>query len=413
MNTQQNLEIIKPIDIINLFLLFTFPLAIIIGNFIINLYILLFSISFFINFKQNKVVLKDKFFYLLVFFFISLLINLFFSLNAENSFPRIIKMIFVIFFIFEIKRLIQRYEIGYIQNMYKFWFLIFLVLSIDIIFEFLFGYNLVGNKSYMENRIASFFGDELVAGAFYHGFVLFFFSYLVLRRTRNYILIFSIILVLLLSFLIGERSNFIKLFISIVIFSSLIIKINYKLKLFTACAIIIMLIASLNFVEKGYKNKYFDQIKILATSNGYSKFLKQSQYGAHRDASMKIFKDNLFFGVGVKNFRHESGKKKYENNEFLQTNKRQSTHPHQIHHEFLSETGLFGYFSFLIFLLSSVYLGLKSYLKDKNIYQLSSIIFIITSILPILPSGSFLSTFTSGIFWLNFSIMVSYIKSKS
>ena len=413
MNTQQNLAIIKPIDILNLFLLFTFPLALIIGNFIINLYILLFSISFLINFKENKVVLKDKFFYLLVFFFISLLINLFFSLNAENSFPRIIKMIFIIFFIFEIKRLIQKYEIGYIQNMYKFWFLIFLVLSIDIIFEFLFGYNLVGNKSYMENRVASFFGDELVAGAFYHGFVLFFFSYLVLRRTRNNILIFSIILVLLISFLIGERSNFIKLFISIVIFSSLIIKINYKLKLFIVSTIIIILITALNFSEKGYKNKYFDQIKIIATSNGYSKFLKQSQYGAHRDASMKIFKDNLFFGVGVKNFRHESGKKKYENNEFLQTNKRQSTHPHQIHHEFLSETGLFGYFSFLIFLLSSVYLGLKSYLKDKNIYQLSSIIFIITSMLPILPSGSFLSTFTSGIFWLNFSIMVSYVKSKS
>jgi len=128
---------------------------------------------------------------------------------------------------------------------------------------------------------------------------------------------------------------------------------------------------------------------------------------------MKIFKENLFFGVGVKNFRHESGKKKYENNEYLQTNKRQSTHPHQIHHEFLSETGLFGYFSFLIFLLSSVYLGIKSYLKDKNIYQLSSIIFIITSLLPVLPSGSFLSTFTSGIFWLNFSIMISYVKSKS
>ena len=413
MNTQQNFKITKPIDILYLFLLATFPLALIIGNFIINLYILLFSISFLINFKENKAVLKDKFFYLLIFFFISLLINLFFSLNPENSFSRIIKMIFVIFFIFEIKRLIQRYETNYIQNVYKFWFLIFLLLSIDIIFEFSFGYNLIGNKSYMENRIASFFGDELVAGAFYHGFVLFFLSYLVMRSTRNYILIFSIILVLLLSFLIGERSNFIKLLISIVIFSSLIIKINNKFRLFKLSAIILILITALIFSEKGYKNKYFDQVKIIATSNGYSKFLKQSQYGAHRDASMKIFKENLFFGVGVKNFRHESGKKKYENNDFLQTNKRQSTHPHQIHHEFLSETGLFGYFSFLIFLLSSIFLSLKSYLKDKNIYQLSSIIFIITSMLPILPSGSFLSTFTSGIFWLNFAVMISYVKVKS
>ena len=413
MNTQLNLAIVKPLDILYLFLLATFPLALIIGNFIINLYILFFSISFFINFRENKVILKDKYFYLLIFFFISLLINLFFSSNVENSFPRIIKLIFVIFFIFEIKRLIQKYALNYIQNVYKSWFLIFLILTVDIIFELSFGYNLIGNKSYMHNRVASFFGDELIAGAFYHGFVLFFFSYLVLRRTRNYMLIFSIILVLLISFFIGERSNFIKLFISLTIFSSLIIKINNKLKLLTVSSVIIVLIAALNLSDEGYKDKYFEQIKIIATSDGYLKFIKRTQYGAHRDVSMKIFKENLFFGVGVKNFRHESGKKKYENNEFLQTNKRQSTHPHQIHHEFLSETGLFGYFSFLIFLLSSIFLSLKSYLKDKNIYQLSSIIFIITSMLPILPSGSFLSTFTSGIFWLNFAVMISYVKVKS
>ena len=112
-------------------------------------------------------------------------------------------------------------------NIYKSWFLIFLILSIDIIFELSYGYNLIGNSSYMESRIASFFGDELVAGAFYHGFVLFFLSYLVLQRSKNYILILSIILVLLLSFLIGERSNFIKLLISVTIFSSLIIALTY------------------------------------------------------------------------------------------------------------------------------------------------------------------------------------------
>jgi len=80
----------------------------------------------------------------------------------------------------------------------------------------------------------------------------------------------------------------------------------------------------------------------------------------------------------------------------------------------LSETGIFGYLSFLIFLLLSLYLGIKSYLKTKNLYQLSGIIFIITSLLPILPSGSFLSTFSSGIFWINFAIMCGYInKTKS
>ena len=58
------------------------------------------------------------------------------------------------------------------------------------------------------------------------------------------------------------------------------------------------------------------------------------------------------FGV-IKNFRYESGKSKY----LMKTcsNKiRQSTHPHQIHLEFLSETGLFGYLSFLTFILTTL-----------------------------------------------------------
>ena len=69
MKTQKNLSITKPIDILYLILLATFPIALIVGNFIINFYILLFSISFLVNFEENKVIFKDKFFYLIIFFF--------------------------------------------------------------------------------------------------------------------------------------------------------------------------------------------------------------------------------------------------------------------------------------------------------------------------------------------------------
>ena len=92
------------------------------------------------------------------------------------------------------------------------------------------------------------------------------------------------------------------------------------------------------------------------------------------------------------------------------TDSKQSTHPHQIHLEFLSETGIFGYLSFAIFIIFSSAIAIKNYTKHKNIYQLASILFILTSLLPILPSGSFLSTFNSAIFWINFSVMVSCCK---
>jgi len=403
-----NLKKITSVDFLSLFLLILFPVALILGNLLINIFTLLFSISFFYNLRESKKYLNQKIFYLLIFFFISLLINLIFSTNPTNSFPRIVKILFIIFFIFETQRIVKNYDTSYMRYVYGSWFVIFLIITIDIIFETIFGHNMIGMKSYMPGRVVSFFGDELIVGAFYHGFVLFFISYLILRGTKNNILILIIISVLLVSFTIGERSNFIKLFLSVLIFTTLVLKINYKIKIISLLFIATFIITFVNF-NQNFKTRYFKQIKTVYTS-GYSKFMKESQHGAHRDVAVKILKDNLFFGVGVKNFRHESWKEKYKNKEYLQTYKRYATHPHQLHHEMLSETGLFGYLSFLIFFLSSIALAINSYLKIGNIYQLSGLIYVITSLMPILPSGSFLSTFSGGIFWLNFAIMCAYIR---
>jgi hypothetical protein len=212
---------------------------------------------------------------------------------------------------------------------------------------------------------------------------------------------------LLISFLIGERTNFIKSFIAIIVFVSLSVKINFSTKI-AGLTLILSVILTIIYFNPDYKNRFVDQLKPLFSPNGYSNFLKETNYGAHRNASIKILKENLYFGVGIKNFRNEASKQKYENKEYKKTDLRQSTHPHQIHHEFLSETGLFGYISFLLFIIFSLWLGIKSYLKEKNLYQLSSIIFIMTTVMPILTSGSFLSTYTSGIFWLNYAIIVSF-----
>ena len=401
---------IKLLDRFGIFLLSAFPLSLIAGNLFINAFIFLFSINFFLNFEKNKIILKNKIFYLMFFFLISLIINVIFSTDPLNSLPRVAKILLIIFFIFEIKRLIQSYTPNYIKYIFLSWFYIFLAVVFDIIFELIFGHNMIGNISYMPGRIASFFGDELVVGAFYHGFILFFLSYYALElKPKNNILIFIILGALLVSFLIGERSNFIKSFLSIIIFASLSIKINFKTKI-AGLTLILAVIFTFIYFNPSYKLRFFDQLKPLFSLNGYSNFLKETQYGAHRNASVKILKENLYFGVGIKNFRNEVLKQKYENREYKMTNLRQSTHPHQIHHEFLSETGLFGYISFLLFIFFSLWLGIKNYLKEKNLYQLSSIIFIMTTLMPILTSGSFLSTFNSSIFWLNYAIMISFIK---
>ena len=408
---KNNKNEINFLDIYSLFLFTLYPLAIISGNLLINIFILLLAFNFIFNLKNNIVFLKQKIFYILLFFFISLVVNLIFSTNLESTAPRVIKFFFVIFFIFEIQRIIQKFDTSYLKNIYKFFFIIFIILNLDIIFEIIFGQNVLGFTAEMPGRIASFFGDELVVGAFYHGFILIFLSYLFNSNFNKKLIILCIFLIILISFLIGERANFIKSFISVIIFIFIVFKINYKTKI---SIIFIMLIAFISIVNlnQEYKYRYYKQIKPLFSVDGYFDFMKKSQYGAHRIAAYKMFEENMYFGVGIKNFRHEVKKDKYEDNRYQFTDQRLATHPHQVHHEFLSETGMIGYISFLIFILFSLILAIKNYTKTKNLYQLSGIIFVVTSLMPLLPSGSFFSTLTSGIFWFNFSLMVGYNKIK-
>ena len=164
--------------------------------------------------------------------------------------------------------------------------------------------------------------------------------------------------------------------------------------------------------ENPYKTRYVLQIKSLLTPNGLTKYLDNSEYGAHRNTAKEVFLDNPLFGVGIKNFRIESRNKKYNDEEKHMLG---SNHPHELYYEFLSETGIFGFSCFLIFILCSIIFSIKNYLKRRNIYQLSGIIIIIISILPVIPAGSFLATYNSSIFWINYAIMMGYnynIKTK-
>ena len=69
-----------------------------------------------------------------------------------------------------------------------------------------------------------------------------------------------------------------------------------------------MLIAFISIanLNQEYKYRYYKQIKPLFSVDGYFDFMKKSQYGAHRIAAYKMFEENMYFGVGIKNFRHES-----------------------------------------------------------------------------------------------------------
>ncbi len=389
-------------------LILLFPIFLITGNLLINFFYLSISILSILNFNKRKDFFTSNIFYLLVFFIIYLSINLFFSVNFSNSYPRVIKFLLIILFVKEIFNFNSEGEILF-EKISKFWTIVFFIVTIDIIFEVIFGYNTLGFRSYLDGRIASFFGDELVVGSFYHFFALIVLSFFIKNKYPNLLIISLIILIISTSFMIGERANFIKLFFSILVFSFFTLKINLTKKI-GIFGLILLIIGTVFYLNDNLRKRYYNQISDINSLKGFEKYFKESQYGAHQSTAYEIFKDNIFFGVGLKNFREESKKSIYENPEYKKTNERQATHPHQIHLELLSEIGLIGYILFLTLIFFSIFISTKNYLIKKNPYQLSCIIYILSNLIPLIPSGSIFSTFFGGIFWFSFGLMISFNK---
>ena len=387
-----------------------FPITLLIGSSFINSSIVLIDILFlFLLIKEKKLnFLKNQSFYILLLLWTVLIINMLLSINTENSLSRSIGFIRFIIFIFAIKFILNKNKTDD-KLIFVSWSIIFFIVTIDIIFESIFGFNTLGFQSYLPGRVSSFLNDELKIGNFYFGFILLTLSFIYYKLKIDKIFIISLIFLIFVSFLIGERSNFIKIFIITFLFFLVVDKtiLWKKLLLFFITLALIFFTISKN---ENLKERFYNQIFVNLVEHNYDikKFFRFTTYGAHYDTAIQIFKNHPYFGVGLKNYRIESGKAKYENPNFIFNEKRKTTHPHQIHFEFLAEMGLFGYISFFIFFFIFLTKSIKIQIKNKNLYHLSSLLFILVSFAPLIPSGSFFTTYGAAIFWLNFAVVESF-----
>lgn len=404
-----------------LFLFIIFPVSLLAGNLIININIFLICIFFILEIFKNKSyqIFDNKILLPLLLFWASMIINLFFSINFEESIPRVLGFLRFIILILAFQYIINENYNKVFSNIFKYWFYLFVIISIDLIFEFFVGHNLLGFASSMPGRLVGLLKDELKIGNFYYGFVLLsltYFYYQYPNKKKTIIFLFFSFLIILL--LIGERANFLRgsgiLFVFFIM--------TYPAKKITKTvfiSIFLLITGSIINSQPEYKERFFSQINNLQKKNNIIETIKYSSYGPHYSAAFNIFKKNLIFGVGIKNFRIESAKKEYnfkisskitkgEDNYFYGW----STHPHQVHFEFLSETGIFGYSIFLLFFIYSFYYSLVLYFKNKNYLQLSGILFILISLMPIIPTGSFFTTYGASIFWINFAVMTATIPKK-
>ena len=381
-----------------LFLFSIIPISILLGSAISLTNILLIDLSFIILivYTKNFFFLRNKSIKYLIILYIYLIFNSFVSIDFYEGALRnfgFLRMI-ILFAAFNYFFLQEDFQ----KKVFKFWFLIICIVLIDVFIESYTGKNIFGygGEAHLGKRIVSFFKDEAIVGGFLNGFYLILFGFLLHElKVKNFFFISLFIIIFITAiFLTGERSNSIKAVLGLSFFIFFTKDLNYKIKIFLASSIIVIFFFSL--LNSSYlKTRFINQMKIYAK--------KENVYFKLYSSGYEVFKKNILFGVGNKNYRVET----CENNQVLDENTKKyfcNTHPHQIYLELLSEHGIVGTILIFFILYKLIYSKILISLNTKNHLKLGALIYLIFTFTPIIPSGAFFSDYLLTIFIMNLSI---------
>ena len=390
-------------------ILLLFPFALLKPSFI-NIILVLSSFIFIFEIIKNKnfelVKLKWVYFYLIFIFFN--IINAFFAsdfLSAIKSSISQLRFLFFSLFIYVCIFNIKNFNV--ILNT---WLALLFFISLDGIYQNFFGVNFF-DIQVNPSRISGLFGNELVLGSYltFSSIPLFFFH---INKIKNYNFFKKIVIILIYAIIFFTIIISTERMVTIVSFLCLIFIITFYLKIKKALMLLTILSIFLSILY--YKNIKFNQRfneAFLILNNFH-----ESSYGRLYESSYKLFKENIFFGVGLKNYRVDCNKQVDPRpNSIYQFC---SSHPHNLYLELLSETGLIG---FLLFCLSFFYLFLdlkkkmklkfkNNYFRDYSFLMYGNFLVIFFFLWPIKTSGSFFTTFNGSFFWFNLGLALLILK---
>ena len=388
-------------------LLLLFIPAVIFSNAVANLILIIISfISIYLVSAKKITIPKWMIFYLIL--------VLFFLLHPSNfinfSFEKVVKIFSLIRF--PLLVLLILYLGNKLDNQ-KFidillktliGFLVFLSLDIFIQFHFkvdIFGYSPGMWDIEIEEfkRYSGFFGDELIGGSYLFLnliliLVLFDHSHL---KYNNFYLIFCVFIIFSAIIISGERVALFKSILLILSFLIISKKIKFKKKLLYI--LMISLIVLMALLSNSIQTRL---IKSTETEIGSFENIKKNSYHyLHYKTAIKIFNDNILIGGGYKSFPVLC--KNYDYDQYNSIDRKAtsvcSTHPHNMIIQILSSGGIVGFILFCCFIFYLV----KNQKKRKNYLF---ILFLIIFFLPLIPSGSFFSSWINFNFWFLLGILL-------
>ena len=336
-------------------------------------------------------------------------------------------------------------------------------ISLDIIFQYIFGFNIIGLKSPPHIpgsyffRNAGFFGDELIAGGFIKNFSFFsiFFVAFIFKNKNNirFLLIMLTICIVGMGMLFSGNRMPIILFVFGLL---LIFLLNNKLKKVLSVSLIVLFIifGLLGSFDKKIKDSfyiYFAYSKYIinnlanTSENRKSEVIKYEDqhvdtwtdkwnvfkedgslrhdfdsfwpqntemYGHTKlfNTAIDLWQKNKIFGSGIKSFRVKCAKiAEHTKNRLC------STHPHNYYLEILTDTGITGFLLVCTIAIIFVVFIIKNFKFFSgngmgNYILLAAVISLILETFPLKSTGSIFTTNDATYLILISSIILSYKK---
>ena len=471
---------VDSILLINLSLAF-FPISFVLGNLIINLNIVLFCILGIFHLKSKilttKYNLPIKIIFLLffaIFFSTSLSFVKFLYIEGYEyeHLARLVKSIlfFRYFLMLIIIYLLSEHNILNFKYLFSSAAFLTLLVALDVIYQYIFGFNIVGLRSFGYHN-SSFFGDEHISGGYIQNFPFFFvfFVTFVLKNKNKLRFILTTITICIIGTSIMLSGN--KMPLILFLFGLLLVflfdnKLRKIIPVGLVCCFILFkfILSSDSTLKDRYLSFYisidhsfnvFDLGKNYEGQENSTITKEKSQQSSLRPGKISFlndrsfqarllltaidtWKENKIFGNGIRSFRTDCYKLKnmyaekrevkdlidknpdYEYNfteAYIESKKNRlcSTHPHNYYFEILTETGIVGLFItlmiaslFIIFILKNFKLFKGN--NTENLILLAATISLILEVFPIKSTGSVFTTYDSAYIILISSIILSYGK---
>ena len=435
-----------------------FPFSFILGNFIINLNFFLFCCLGIFHLRSKILTNKLNFplkiislFFLLVLFSTSLnfIESLYFGESDKFDLSRLIKSILFLrfFIILLLVFLLSKFEIINYKLFFTLVAILPVLISIDVIFQYIFGFNVIGIKSLPPVHNSSFFGDELIAGGYIQNFSFFSILFLthLIKKNKNIFKIFlttlTICTLAIGIILSGNKMPFF-LFLFGLFLLFLLHKDSRKIVLISYLFIFIIF-ELIKYSDRNMLNAYnsfFSNMQtsvvslsvkvkndLLSNTQGKEKSEKEEKWkddlipmqflsetvesNAYKKLALtaiEIWKSNKIFGNGIKSFRVKCQKVIIEQKRGLCSN-----HPHNYYLEILVDLGIAGILLAILYAVAFIIFIAKKYKNLsknnlQNLFLLAAIISLFLEVFPFKSSGSIFTTNNATYLILMSSIVLSY-----